>query len=212
MSFFYGREMLLLHTAFWTARHEGAEALLKAIEPLGVAGLSLDDAISPALWKELKGALQGRQFLPLVIHNPLPAPPWLPRERDLRDDLLLASPEREKRERAVAATLRTVELADALGVHTVVLHLGRVGMPSPWGELKAKFEREVLPETVEGVEFLEKLREERADWGGEEMDAACFSLDQLLPQAERMGVKLALESRVCIAAFPRYREARHLFE
>ncbi len=208
--------MLILHTAFLRplaepffgesgeSPREGAARWLRALGEAGAGALLLDAEIPPSLWEAIEGSLRPPSGSFLVLAMRPPASPGAPRARGL------ASPDKEERAAAVKAHARRLPLADRLGCRLWLLRLGAAEMESPMEELRALWERERLPGSEEGLERAREILAIRARRAAPLGDAARWSLERLLREAERLEMTLCLENRWDVRGYPTYREAEAL--
>jgi len=177
-----------------------AAALLAALSETGLHALELEYRLSRPLLECLLPALRPRGFTVVSLHNPVPLPPGLPRQRASGDVFSLASLDADQRRRAVDCALATLELASDLEAGAVVLHLGLV---------EALADQEVTPAAAQegGLSgALRALLQKRAALAPRHLDAVSFSLERLARRAGPLGLRLGLENRFHAFQIPDFSE------
>lgn len=138
-------------------------------------------------------------FCPTPIGVMGPAPNYyLPSSRD-----------EDERKYAVRHTLRTIDCAAALGAKAVVMHLGLVPM--------RHYTARVLDLHVRGradspkcYRLTEKAIAVRSKKSQRPLDQVYRTLDEVLPRAKEMGVKIGMETRFGIEEIPNEQEAEQI--
>ena len=138
-------------------------------------------------------------FCPTPIGVMGPAPNYyLPSSRD-----------EDERKYAVRHTLRTIDCAAALGAKAVVMHLGSVPM--------RHYTARVLDLHVRGradspkcYRLTEKAIAVRSKKSQRPLDQVYRTLDEVLPRAKEMGVKIGMETRFGIEEIPNEQEAEQI--
>jgi sugar phosphate isomerase/epimerase len=156
------------------------------------------DAIEISHWtpEEQAWEIAESGILPITsIHAP--APYRLLKGGILNASLNLAAPDEDARRAAVDEARRSIDLANEVHATAVVVHLGRVG--------DAAFEEEgTLTRLIQAdsgdadrIEALrQRLVERRAREAGPYLEAARWSLRELVIAAERFGIAIGVENRV----------------
>lgn len=186
-------------------------ALLATIRALGIDAIELSYQHTEA---DVIAISEGSRSLGMGIvsaHNFCPLPAIPARGRSFSEILLLSSPEESERQAAIEATRRSIDTAAACGADALVLHLGRVEIPS--------FTRELIELHRCGREGSEAYREmrdrmvkERAASARPYFEKILLSLDALCPDAARAGVTLAVENRFYHREIPSLDECREIME
>jgi sugar phosphate isomerase/epimerase len=185
--------MRTFSTSFFPLHHPAdIEALIACLKEIKADGVELEYRIPGTLFPSLKEALRGHGLVVSSLHNFCPTPPEF--KRGSGDLFSLAATDREERHTAVRLTLRTIEQANDLEAHAVVLHCGRVEMV-PETDILHRFYRNGRIATDEARGFIARKVAERDRLKPPHLDALCFSLEKLLPAAERHHVRLGLENR-----------------
>jgi sugar phosphate isomerase/epimerase len=188
-------------TCWKSSLAESADDILRPILDLGVTAIELEYRITEKIFKGMLPALKRGEPETVSAHNFFPLPPDLTRGQASGDAFLLASPEKEERERAVKYTLRTIEQAHEVGARAVVLHMGKTRMDDDFISLTEEHEKKALGDNSIR-DRVKILVEERKKEGLKHIDAALFSLDKLWRAAERFGIKLGIENRYHLREIP----------
>ena len=186
--------MLALSTSFAGDRQPDARLLLRWLEQLNVQAVELEYRLDRKVFHDLGPLLKQAGIKVVSLHNFCPFPQLIPKAGPSGDYFRLTSPDREERDLAVAWTLKTMEAAHDLEARAVVLHCGMVHKPSRREEVFRCFATHGAQSDV----FQSLLAAEKERVAADKapfLDALMFSLDRLLPQAERLEVSLGLESR-----------------
>src|SRR5579883_778886 len=145
--------------------------------------------------------LMSQSVLPLSsLHAPAP------RERTSggwNTDLNLAAEDEAERAAAVAATLRTIDLAAEAGAGSVVVHLGAIGargLPAD-GAMRRLYAAEAIA-SPEAEMQRRAAAEQREAGQAAAMRAARRSLAELADHARRRGVRIGLENRMWYHEIP----------
>ena len=134
------------------------------------------------------------------IHEPCPAD--IPVETLKARDWMISSPDEDCRQHGVASIKRTIELAGALSVRTVVVHAGHVSLDMVLEKkLRSLFE-EGLTESAEYEEVKSLMMDRRLKLIGPRLEAVGKSLKELLDFASRFEVRLGLENRYHLFDIP----------
>ncbi len=191
-------------TAFWDDPAGEASAVLEALEETGLKTLELEYRLTAPVLDHLLPELGPREFKVNSLHNFLPVPQGLPKDRAGGDLFNLASRDKDERSLAVEYTAKTLELASDLEATAVVLHLGGVeGLPDKKPLPDAARKGEMTPE-------LAALLGQRAELAPKHLDAVSFSLERLASRAGPLGVTLGLENRYNAFQLPDFVEMGRL--
>lgn len=187
--------MTIISTSFFPlVETADVDALMASLLALGVEGVELDYRIPAKLLRPVKTALKHAGLAVSSLHNFCPIPRRFTGSGGGGDLLSLAATDRDERDTAVKLTLATIEQANDLETRAVVLHGGRVDFNAETDLLYAFFQHGRM-ETEEARGFVARKLAERDRWKPAHLDALCFSLEKLLPAAERHHVRLGLENR-----------------
>jgi len=162
---------------------------------LGFARFELNHAITSAMLEGqwLDGSISS-------IHEPCPAD--ISAAELKQRNWLISAPDEEDRRQGVLATRRSIDLAHALGVQSVIVHPGRVDIdPALESALVDLYQagRHNQPEYVEAKERLAAARAAQAE---SNMRSVRRSLIELAEVAAGMGIRLGLENRLHYLEIP----------
>lgn len=203
--------MLGISTAWRSSEHEDGETLLKEMQSLELPGLELDYRITSKMYEQMKPALKKKNPKVLSVHHPFPHPDFLPREMAGGDAVPFSAIDREERLRAIELALHTLEVASDLEAEAVILHLGKVALPSVMERLYALYDQGKMegPEAEKVIgNFLVKREREKRPF----LDSVFFCLEKLLRRAEVLGLRLGIETRCCLHDIPNFEEIGLLLE
>lgn len=203
--------MLAISTCWKSKAAECGDDIIKPIIDAGFKTIELEYRITEKLYHDMLPAIKREELNVSSIHNFFPLPMGLKREQASGDAFLLSSPEKDKRNRAVEYTLRTLEHAYEVGARAVVLHLGKTDVNDDFERLKEDIEDEA-PDQGHGRDYGMTLLKEREKAGKKHLDAALFSLDKLWKRAEQYGIKLGVENRYRLKEFPTANELEAILE
>ncbi|MCF8096252.1 MAG: sugar phosphate isomerase/epimerase [Desulfarculaceae bacterium] len=183
-----------------------AAAILAVLDQLDLDLVELEYRLTGEVIERLLPEFKARGWRVGSVHNYAPLPVGVPRDKASGDLFNLASPDRAERERAVAYTLRTMELASDLEAAAVVLHLGEVSGVVDKGVIRRAATAGAM--TPELAAHMEK----RAVHAPRHLDAVSFSLERLAERAAPLGVALGLENRYHAYQIPSLPELSILLE
>ncbi len=127
------------------------------------------------------------------IHEPCPAD--ISVDTLKQRDWMISSPAEECRQQGVAAIKRSIELAAALSIRTVVVHAGHVSLDTTLEKKLRNLYQAGLKEEDEYQETKNRMVENRLQLIGPRFEAVAKSLKELLSYAAHKGVRLGLENR-----------------
>ncbi|MCD6451507.1 MAG: sugar phosphate isomerase/epimerase [Acidobacteria bacterium] len=201
--------MIALSTCLRSPTIDKGEELIRYFLDLGISHLELEYRISQKMFKEMKPLL--KEVTITSIHNFFPVPDILPPDKEGSAEVFsLSSLDKEEREKAIAYTTRTIEVANSLEAKAVVVHLGGVEI-KPETKRFVQLLKEGKIKSEEGRSFIRKKKEERKKKKGPHLDSACFSLEKLAKVAEREGVMIGIENGYKINKIPDPEELALLF-
>jgi sugar phosphate isomerase/epimerase len=204
--------MLGISTALRSEICDNGREIIAAILDLGLNRVELEYRIDEAMLKQILPFWKREEIFVTSVHNFLPSPDGIPREKAVPDFFSLSSTDEEERKYALKYSRRTIEWAEELGASTVVLHLGKIPVENdPMAKLK-KFYDEKKIQTPEGKTYIEEQKGIRTKKGVPHVQAALRSLDLLAREAERRKVFLGLECRYNLYDFPNIEEFQILFK
>jgi sugar phosphate isomerase/epimerase len=199
--------MFAFSTCWNSQRHSDGREMVHEVRALGFEYIELGHGTRLSLLEGVQKAVSDGEIKISSLHNFCPLPFGV--MGSAPDYYLPSSRDEGERQAAVQHTLRTIDWAAALGAKAVVLHLGRVEMRNYTRRLldlhgagKAdapKFQR--LREKA--VAMREKKRQKF-------LDQVFHTLEDVLPHAQEVGVKLGMETRLGIEEIPDEQEAEEI--
>lgn len=135
------------------------------------------------------------------LHNYVPEPPAGERF------YMLSDIDQSPRLTAIELTKNTIRLAADLGASAVVLHMGQprnIDLNIPQNELRQAIHHNTSPAEI--ALLRDNIIRERKALSSAYLDSMLFSLDDLAPTAERLGIMLGIESRYYYGQFPDFEE------
>jgi len=202
--------MLGISTCWWFNRISRGEEIVRDIVELGLKGVELEYRISSPVFRQMKPKLK-KVLRVLTIHNFFPIPEGIPPDRGSGDLFLLSSTHNDERSKAVEFTIKTLEHAHELGAKAVILHLGRVDMPSPAQDFFRLFGSGKIGEK-EGLDFVKEQKRIREASKKKNLDAVLLSLEKLNREAEKRGILLGIENRYHFHEIPDLEEIGPILE
>jgi sugar phosphate isomerase/epimerase len=185
---------LAVSTAY-IAQLDGPAEMVRALAALPIEGVEIDYRLKGRTLKELLPLLKAAGLPVVSLHHPVPLPNDLELLAASADRLSLSSPIRDEREAGLRAAQRTLELASDLEAAVVVFHLGTIAELEPlWPDFRRHYLEKIV-DSEEAAEFRAEAVERRRELAQPFVERAMLALDKLLPRAERLGVRIALENR-----------------
>lgn len=200
---------LSLSTCWNSHRHTDGRTLAAEARELGFDWIEVSHGTRLSLLPGLLEAVQAGEIRVSSLHNFCPAPVEV--MMDAPDVYEFTSASAAERERALNLTRRTLEMAVRFGTDRVVVHLGRLPLP----DHTAKLEKMAQAGGLYSREYCAlKLRlvAERAKLAPAGLDRVRAALDALLPDCEKHGVRLGLETRSHFEQIPSPEELPRLLE
>jgi len=192
----------------WNSRqHEDGEAMVGEILAAGLDAIELGYALTHRQADDVRRLQAAGTIRVLSVHAYCPVPMGVSSGSPEIFSICDAAP--RARARAVRAVLESVQLAAEIGAGVVVLHAGRVPLGRKMRQLveMAAAGRRHEPRYEKRLARLLDLRARRA---GKVYQRLLESLDELLPQCEKLGVTLALENLPTVDAMPNEGEIQQL--
>ena len=173
--------------------------MLREIRGLGFEFAELSHGISISLMPGILAAVGAGEIKISSLHNFCPLPMGV---THAAPNLYEFSAEKDyERELAIRYTLKTFEFAERVKAPAVVLHLGSMELKDYTGRLCDLLERDGAP-----TPQFQKLRAEamakRESVKGKFVAHTYETLRQLLPEAEKRGLKLGCENRQALEEIP----------
>jgi sugar phosphate isomerase/epimerase len=191
--------MYSFSTCWNSHRHTDGRAMLREIRDLGFDHAELSHGIRVGLMPGILEAVAAGEMQISSLHNFCPLPMGVTRAAPNLYQFSAAKP--LERELAVKHTRKTFEFASRVNASVVVLHLGGIELKDYTGKLCALLER-----GEKNSPKYEKLRAEAAT-RREAAKEKFFgrtkeTLRELLPEAEKRGLKLGCENRQALEEIP----------
>ncbi len=195
--------VLAASTSMWDLA-ESPIGFAKRVLDLGCRVAVLDVRIAEDRVREVAGALRSAG-LPIAALEP-PHPEEAGKLAPARALFPLASTDPDHRRIASRVHTRAIALASELEIATLVVHAGRLPDEPP-EDLARSLSRETEAAQRAAVRTV---LDARASLVGPTLDALRKSLDELLPEAERRHVTIALVNRGDLYELPTYQESDRL--
>ena len=186
--------MIALSTSWKSKDCRDGDALVQAVVDAGFDGIELEYRIQAPVFQQMLPALERSGLNVVSIHNYFPIPPIISHSKGGGDLFLLSHPDKEERLEAIKWSTKTIEHANDLEAIAVVLHCGRVEMTHEMEKLRDYFNTGRI-DSKEAQSFLNRKLEERDRIKPKYMDSLLFSIDRLIPIAEKQNIILGVENR-----------------
>jgi sugar phosphate isomerase/epimerase len=203
--------MLGISTAWRSEIWDNGVEIIEEILSLGAKAVELEYRISKPALKEILPFFKGGRVSVTSLHNILPRPWKIPKERANGEFVSLSAPDNDERKSAIKYTLGTMEWAERFGARAIVLHLGKVPMDGVM-EFLMNIHDEGRLQTPEGKAFVQEHKDTRARLGKPLLEASLKSVDTLAKEAEKRGFLLGIENRYKIQDFPNVEEFKAIFQ
>jgi sugar phosphate isomerase/epimerase len=191
--------MYSFSTCWNSHRHTDGRAMLREIRDLGFDHAELSHGIRVSLMPGILEAVDAGEMKISSLHNFCPLPMGV---TQAAPNLYEFSDERPRqRELAIKHTLKTFEFAARVKAPVVVLHLGSIEMKDYTGKLNKMLERgEKGTPKYEKLctEISKTLEAKKSKFVAHTND----TLRKLLPEAEKLGLKLGCENRQALEEIP----------
>jgi sugar phosphate isomerase/epimerase len=191
--------MYSFSTCWNSGRHTDGRAMLREIRDLGFDHAELSHGIRISLMPGILEAVDAGEMRISTLHNFCPLPVGVEKPSPNLYEFSAENP--RDRELAVKHTLKTFEFAMRVKAPLVVLHLGSMDLKDYGGKLIEMLERGEKDSPKYKKFFAEA--QARREAGKEKFFARTKELlRQLLPEAEKHGLKLGCENREAIEEIP----------
>ena len=197
-----------LSTSWRSSTAVKGRELVEELMSLGVDGLELDYRIPSALFADMKHAL--RKIRVFSVHNYFPVPDILLPSQGSGDAFLLSANDVEERKRSVMFTKRTLRAAAELGDRCVVAHGGEGEGGNRGRRLVSLYREDGRGKKFERA--LPALMKERGEKAGAFLDFLYSSLEDVLKEAEKVGVYIGVENRYYPHQIPSYGEVDEILK
>lgn len=191
-----------LSTMWMQQRHAHVREFLEAGKRIGFTRFELGHVVRPEM---LDGITRRDGEFP-SIHAPCPTTIGL----GGGVGIVVSALDEDKRRAAVDLHIQTMDWAVALGCKIVVMHIGHVEVDR---EIEREMRRLYIARQEDSPRFealRQQLQEERAARAQPHLDAVRRSLETLLREASRRGLRLAAENRYHYHEIPTPAEAHAL--
>lgn len=201
--------MLSLSTSWLSPRHREGRDMAVEARALGFEWIEVSHGTKISQLPGLLDAVKAGEIKVSSLHNFCPAPVEV--MMDAPDAFEFTSPKPAERQRAVNLTRKTLEMATRFGTDRVVVHLGSVPMKS----ITLQLEELAVQGDLYSKEFTERklrlvtMREEASK---KHLDRVRAALDELIPECEKLGVRLGIETRSHYEQIPNQREMSLLLQ
>jgi sugar phosphate isomerase/epimerase len=191
--------MYSFSTCWNSSRHTDGRAMLREIRDLGFDHAELSHGIRISLMPGILEAVAAGEMKISTLHNFCPLPVGVEKASPNLYEFSAENP--RDRELAIKYTLKTFEFASRVKAPLIVLHLGSMDLKDYGGKLEAMLERgeKDSPKFHKLVAEAEAKREAKK---GKFFERTKETLRQLLPEAEKRGLKLGCENREAIEEIP----------
>ena len=198
--------MIGLSSCWCSGKTEDGLGLLDMLLRTGLKQIELEYRITAKMYQQMKPQLKKRNPQVVSIHNFFPVPEILPkRGMGGGDAFLLSSEDKEERKQAIKYTRRGIQIANDLEAKVVVLHLGKVEIPSEMKQLFRLYDENEI-DSPEGKAFIEQKRKERLKKRAKHLGSVMFSLEELIKEALKQNILLGIENAYRINAIPDFDE------
>lgn len=200
---------LALSTCWNSWKHKDGRTIVEEILSLGFDSLEISHGIRASQLEGILIARERHKFTISSVHNFLPMPVEV--QSDSPDCYEFTSPKAKERDRAMKLTLATIDWAAKLGAPFVVVHTGRIRSLDLTDPLRRMVEsgkrmsRTFVSKKIAAIQAREKLSEANNRFVHD-------CLQDILPHAAKMGIKLGIENREYYEAAPLEREMKDFIE
>jgi sugar phosphate isomerase/epimerase len=200
---------LALSTCWNSWKHKDGRTIVEEILSLGFDSLEISHGIRASQLEGILIARERHKFTISSVHNFLPMPVEV--QSDSPDCYEFTSPKAKERDRAMKLTLATIDWAAKLGAPFVVVHTGRIRTLDLTDPLRRivesgkRMSRSFVSKKIAAIQAREKLSEANNRFVHD-------CLQDILPHAAKMGIKLGIENREYYEAAPLEREMKDFIE
>jgi sugar phosphate isomerase/epimerase len=200
---------LALSTCWNSWKHKDGRTIVEEILSLGFDTIEISHGIRASQLEGILIARERHKFSISSVHNFLPMPVEV--QSDSPDCYEFTSPKAKERDRAMKLTLATIDWAAKLGAPFVVVHTGRIrslDLTAPMRKMVEsgkRMSRSFVSQKIAAIQAREKLSEANNRFVHD-------CLQDILPHAGKMGIKLGIENREYYEAAPLEREMKDFIE
>jgi sugar phosphate isomerase/epimerase len=191
--------MYSFSTCWNSHRHTDGRAMLREIRDLGFEYAELSHGIRLSLVPGILDAVAAGEIKISTLHNFCPLPIGV--EKASPNLYEFSSDKPRDRELALKHTFKTFEFAKRVGAQLVVLHLGSMELKDYGGKLEELLERG----EKDSPKYAKLLAEAVAKREAKKKTAVANlydSLKKIVPEAEKLGLKLGCENREAVQEIP----------
>lgn len=203
--------MLGISSAWRSEISDSGREIVEEILNLGVQAMELEYRMTRSMLQEIVPLVKAGRIVVTSLHNILPLPRRIPKNRANGEFVSLSSPDEQERKSALQYTLGTMEWADKFGARAIVLHMGKASMSGAMEFLREMYDRGMTG-TDEGRALIESQKTARARLGKPLLEAALKSLEFLAKEGEKRGIRWGVENRYKVQDFPNFEEFKALFK
>ncbi|MEJ0091811.1 MAG: sugar phosphate isomerase/epimerase [Limisphaerales bacterium] len=191
--------MYSFSTCWNSSRHTDGRAMLQEIRDLGFDHAELSHGIRLSLLPGIVDAVDAGEIKISTLHNFCPLPVGVTQASPNLYEFSAESP--RDRELAIKHTLKTFDFAVRMKAPLVVLHLGSMDLKDYGGKLEEMLERGEK-DSPKYKKLLAEAEVKREAKKGKFFERTKETLRQLLPEAEKRGLKLGCENREAVQEIP----------
>jgi sugar phosphate isomerase/epimerase len=200
---------IAVSTCWNSSRHQDGEAMLTELREMGFNYVELGHGIRFSLWPGVLRAVEAGIVQVRTVHNFCPVPMGILTPSPDCYEFTEVSP--RLRALAVKSTLETLEQAALVGAKAVVLHLGFVGPSRNPRFLENLYRRGQLFTHRYARAKVESVRHHQEKFV-EIWDRVKGCLDEIVPRATALGLRLGAEARATYDEWPDEREMETVLE
>jgi sugar phosphate isomerase/epimerase len=191
--------MYSFSTCWNSHRHTDGRAMLREIRELGFEYAELSHGIRLSLVPGILEAVQAGEIKISTLHNFCPLPIGV--EKPSPNLYEFSSENARDRELALKHTFKTFEFARRVNAALVVLHLGSMELKDYGGRLEDMLEQG-LKDTPKYQKLLAEAVARREAKKKSAVTHLYDSLKKIVPEAEKLGLKLGCENRESVREIP----------
>jgi len=178
----------------------------EAAAKLGFSKVELNHQVN----SEMLSGVDLNKFVVSSVHEPCPAD--ISVETLKRRDWLISSTDEDCRKHGVESIKRSLDLAEELSAHTIIIHAGHISPDlSLENKLRKLYESHQV-NTPDYQDLMALMVDKRRDLITPCMDSVEKSLKELLKYAGNCGIRLGLENRYHYFDIPSQDEMAHLLD
>lgn len=199
--------ILSLSTSWNSKRHDTGDGIVKEVKAAGFDTVELNFSLSRRIVDDILRLKESGSINVSSLHNICPLPADIPPETASPDYYSLSATDESERSLAVGAAKSTLEFARRFGAVAVVLHAGRVPIKDRTRELAC-----VIHDAESAASLRRSIIDDRARHAAPYLANTIRSLEDLVPYARRLGVRIGVENRYYYREIPTMEEFDILFD